>query len=172
MGILNNLKQKMGLNKEPIVYAHPFGESFNKECENDLKTLSSLSDEFSIKESSYFVGKGLTETMLGHYDQAIDIFNEGHLKYPNNLELVFLLNRTLGDRVCACNRMDLVEDTIDLWDKFIEAHPNEKYSDSDYGTADAYVERGLLKQTIGKTDEAQEDYKKALQIDPKIKLPQ
>lgn len=169
MGILKKIKEKIGLEKEPIVYEYPFGKTFHDGTESNLKNLSSALNGLD-DNPQYFIAKGLSETMLGHYDEALDYFNQGFRKYPHNLEIQFFLIRTSGDKARVCKRFDLIVKSIEVWDPFIKLNPNKKFSHS-RSTADAYVERGFLKQAIGNIAGAQEDYRIAREIDPKIPLP-
>jgi len=171
MGILKKIKEKIGLEKEPVVYEYPFGKTFNKEMEPTLKDISSTLNKLPDDVPEYYIAKGLPETMLGHYDEAQDIFMQGYHKFPDNLEIQFFLLRTSGDKASVSKRPDLIKKSIEMWDQFIKLHPDEKFSDSPYSTADAYVERGFLKKAIGNIDGAQEDYRIAREIDPKITLP-
>jgi tetratricopeptide (TPR) repeat protein len=171
MGIFKKLKEKIGFEKEPVVYEYPFGKSFNEGMGQNLKELSSILKECPDDNPKYFIAQGLPETMLGHYDEAEDIFMQGYRKFPDDLEIQFFLLRTSGDKASVSKRPDLIKKSIEMWDQFIKLHPNEKFSDSPYSTADAYVERGFLKKAIGNIDGAQEDYRIAREIDPKITLP-
>jgi tetratricopeptide (TPR) repeat protein len=166
VGLIYRLREKLGLIK---TYEHTFGERFHKEIDPPLKAILDSTDGME-KSEKWYAHHGLTESMLGHYDESLDVLWEGCKKYPHNLEIQFFLIRTTGDKAKVCQRIDLVKQTIETWDEFIKAHPNEKFSFS-RGTADAYVERGFLKQFLGDIDAAQEDYKTVQEIDPNIPLP-
>lgn len=118
----------------------------------------------------YYIGKGLSETVMDRLDEALEIFLQGFRNYPENLEIQFFLIRTTGDIACSRNNPDLLKEIIAMWDQFITSHPNEKFSVS-RGTAHAFVERGRLKQVLGDVDGAHEDFTRARVIDPDILIP-
>ena len=122
------------------------------------------------EEPEYFIGEGLSESIQGNYDAAVDIFMQGHQRYPEDLEIQFFLIRATGEAARSRNNPALLKEIVTLWDSFIAAHPREKYSVS-RGTADAYVERGVLKRSLGDSDGASEDFRKAREIDPKVLVP-
>ncbi len=121
-------------------------------------------------EPAYFIGKGLSEFLEDHLDAALDILMQGYRKYPENLEIQFFLIRTTGAAARSRNNPGLIEEIIAMWDRFIASHPHEKFSVS-RGTAHAYVERGILKQALGNTGGAEEDFTRAREIDPAVLVP-
>lgn len=122
------------------------------------------------EEPEYFIGKGLSESMADRYEEALDILMQGFRKYPENLEIQFFLIRTTGEAARARNEPGLIREVITVWDQFIAAHPDEKFSVS-RSTANAYIERGILKRALGDPLEAQMDFCAAQEIDPGVILP-
>ena len=123
------------------------------------------------EEPAYYIGKGLSETVMENFDAALDVFMQGYRKFPENLEIQFFLIRTTGSAARFRNNRGLMEEIIALWDRFIAAHPDEKFSVS-RGTAHAYVERGILKRAIGNNSGAEEDFTRARAMDQDILVPQ
>jgi len=119
---------------------------------------------------AYYIGRGLSETLLENFDEALDVFMQGYRKYPENLEIQFFLIRTTGNAARSRNNRGLMEEIIAMWDRFIAAHPDEKFSVS-RGTAHAYVERGILKRAIGNTGGAEEDFTRARAMDRDVLVP-
>ncbi|HPD76705.1 MAG TPA: hypothetical protein P5217_07135 [Methanoregulaceae archaeon] len=123
------------------------------------------------EEPAYFIGKGLSELLEDHLDAALDILMQGYRKYPENLEIQFFLIRATGTAARVRNNPGLMSEIIAMWDRFIAAHPSEKFSVS-RSTAHAYVERGILKQALGNHGGAEEDFTRARAMDRDVLVPQ
>lgn len=120
----------------------------------DIKNMEEFRIRNKIKVLAGFMQAG-TLDFLETCKEIIEYSNKGLKINPNSAFLLYFRGRSKGD-------LREVEEGLKDLNKCIKIN-------SDY--AEAYIERGYLKQKIGDTKGAEEDYKKAKEIDPNILLP-
>ena len=107
-------------------------------------------EEFDCRRKSlYYSIMGAPEKSMEYADKGLEI-------NPRSAYLLYMRGRAKGDT----NRF---EEGIEDLSVALKLKPS---------FADALVERGYIKQKIGDTKGAEEDYKKAREIDPSVVLPE
>ena len=115
-----------------------------------------LSEIFYVKgveyKNKYDQNKVLSDSLeaMKYFDKAISVAEQGRKKYPDDSEILL----TLSNAYIAANKVDVA---IDAFKTGVERHPTNQYYRYNYGV--------LL---LGKNDfaGAEEQFKKALEIDP------
>lgn len=106
-------------------------------------------EEFQMRNHALYF------SMKGNLEMVIEYATKGIKINPNAAYLFYMRGRSKGD-------LKLFKEGIKDLSMAISLKP--KY-------ADAFVERGYIKQKMGNAEGAEKDYKKAKEIDPSMVLP-
>lgn len=87
---------------------------------------------------------------LAHYNDAIDVLEEGRNLYPENTEILI----TLSESYVGANKTEVA---MDAFKASVEAEPNNQHFRYNYG---------VLLLNANRYEEAEEQFTKALEIDP------
>jgi tetratricopeptide (TPR) repeat protein len=136
--------------------------SMLKDTKLDMKTIETLAEEYP--DDPYYQGikspaewkwrcLALHASMRGDYEKAIEYANKGLEINPESAYLFFVRGRSKGD----IGKFGKFKGGIKDLDKALKLEP--KFSE-------AFEERGYIKQKMGDIKGAEEDYKKAREIEP------
>lgn len=104
----------------------------------------------------------LRKSLIGDYDQVVNICMKGLKKYPKSPYLYYMLGRTLGDIGEISTDNQKFNEGIIVLNHVIDLYPD---------FADACVERGRIQIYLSNQDEAIRDFLHAREIEPGIDLP-
>jgi len=139
------------------ILAVPIG-AYAKE-EKATKALNSITFEASIKtmEALSAALEGDVEKEQSLYQEALDIYNKGLDDDPENVRLLKGRGLVL-DQIEAGSGKDDFNAVIKLTTEKIEQTPDHAYS---------YYHRAGAYRSLEQYDKAREDYKKAIELNPK-----